>query len=196
MRSPLPSTLLLVALTTAAPASAQERWRVDRGDVRVVCPLTVGGSFEARSQGLSGDLTLKTPQPASLDGTLKAPLDTLDTGISLRNDHMKNNYLEVGRGAGFDTAELGAIRLLDLDAAKPEGRLRFIGELRLHGVTRPVEGTAEIKRAGSSIRITARLPIHLPDFGIASPRYLGVGVKDDVQVNVSFEAVAVSGGAR
>ena len=89
MNLPLLSTLLLLALSN--PAAAQERWRVDRGDVRVACPLTVGGSFEARSQVLSGNLTLKTPQPAAFEGTLTAPLDTLDTGISLRNDHMKNN---------------------------------------------------------------------------------------------------------
>lgn len=194
MRSPLFSTLLLLALS--APVAAEERWRIDRGEVRVVCPLTVGGSFEARSPDLSGELTLKTPQPASLEGTLKAPLHALDTGISLRNDHMKNNYLEIGRGVGFDAAELSAIRLTDLDAARPEGRSRFSGELRLHGVTRPVEGTAEIRRTGSSLRITARLPIRLPDFGIAPPRYLGVGVKDEVSVNVSFEAVAVAGGAQ
>ncbi len=194
MNLPLLSTLLLLALSN--PAAAQQRWRVDRGDLRVVCPLTVGGSFEARSQGLSGDLTVKTPQPASFEGTLTAPLDTLDTGIALRNDHMKNNYLEIGRGDGFGAAELGAIRLPDLDAARPEGRSRFTGELRLHGVTRPVEGTAEVKRTGSSLKITARLPIRLPDFSIAPPRYLGVGVKDEVQVYVSFEAVAVIGGAR
>ena len=41
----------------AAPAGAQPAaWRVASGEVTVLCPLTVGGSFEAKTSGLTGEL--------------------------------------------------------------------------------------------------------------------------------------------
>jgi polyisoprenoid-binding protein YceI len=180
---------VVLTLVVAASSEAQDRWRIARGEVRVVCPLSVGGSFEIRSDGLVGLLAVKAASPAAFAGDLSVPLSSLDTGIGLRNDHMRNNYLEIARGPGFDRATLSAIVLPDTEVATASGKVRFTGQLLVHGVTRPVEGTAEIRRSATLIRIAARLPIHLPDFAIASPRYLGVGVRDDVQVTVSLEAV-------
>jgi hypothetical protein len=34
--------------------------------------------------------------------------------------------------------------------------------------------------------VTASFPVNLPDYSIRKPRYLGVGVKDIVQVEVAF----------
>lgn len=179
----------LLVLAFAAEAAAQAEWRVVRGEVRVLCPLTIGGSFEARAEGVTGLLVVKSPQPAAFEGELALPLASLDSGIALRNDHMKNNYLEVGRGPGFDTAVLSGITLLDLDADRGLGKTRFTGNLTVHGVKQRVEGTAEIKRSSASVQVTARMPVRLADFGIPAPRYLGVGVRDEVQVAVTLEAM-------
>jgi hypothetical protein len=43
------------------------------------------------------------------DGSLAVDLRTLDTGIALRNEHLRENYLEVDKGPGFDTATLSKI---------------------------------------------------------------------------------------
>lgn len=180
--------VLLLALS--GPALAQDQWRVVQGSVRVLCPLTVGGSFEARGEGLKGSLSLKTGKPATFDGQIEMPLSVLDTGIGLRNEHMKDNYLEIGKGPDFATAVLSAITLPGADAATISGKTAFSGDLKVHGVTRPVQGTADIRRSGNSIHISARLPVRLPEFGIPSPRYLGVGVRDEVQVSVTLEAAA------
>ena len=39
------------------------------------------------------------------------------------------------------------------------------------------------------MRVEAAFPVTLADYGIAKPRYLGVGVKDEVEVKVSLVAV-------
>jgi len=191
--------LALAALAVFAfsnDAAAQTEWRVVRGDVRVLCPLTIGGSFEARAEGVTGRLAVKSAQPAAYEGELTLPLSSLDSGIDLRNEHMKNNYLEIGRGPGFDTAVLSGITLADLDAAGVGGKTRFSGNLTVHGVMRRVEGTAEIKRSDTSVKVTARVPVRLADFGIPAPRYLGVGVRDEVQVTVSLDAVSTPQASR
>ena len=163
-------------------------FRVASGDVRVVCPLTVGGSFEARATSFSGTVALATPRPAAFAGDLAVDLRKLDTGIELRNQHMRDNYLQVGKGAEYDTAVLSDIRLGDVDAATFQGRTPFTGTLLLHAARRPVAGDAEIRREGSDVRVAASFPVRLDEFGIPPPRYLGVGVKNEVQVKTSFVA--------
>ena len=51
-------------------------------------------------------------------------LRTLDTGIGLRNRHLRENYLEVDKAPGFETATLSEIHLDGLDPNKPEGKAR------------------------------------------------------------------------
>ena len=149
------------------------------------CPLTVGGSFEAKTDSLSGELRADPAQAAKLSGELSVDLRALDTGISLRNTHMRENYLEVGRGEGFERAVLGDI-VLGADVATASGSTTFTATLLVHGVKKPVAGTARISRAGDEVRVDAAFPVRLAEFGIPDPRYLGVGVKDQVQVKVRF----------
>lgn len=183
----------LVALSAAAALPSEVPWSISQGDVRVLCPLTVGGSFEARTASLSGTVGLATAHPAAFVGDLAVDLRTLDTGIGMRNDHMREKYLEVGKGDGFEKAVLSDVRLGDVDAETFQGHTTFTGTLLLHGTKRSVTGPAEIHRVGASIRIDATFPITLADHGIPKPQYLGVGVKGEVQVKVSF--VATSGAA-
>jgi len=183
----------LAALFAAnGPAAARESWRVARADVRVVCPLTVGGSFEARTSSLAGSLAVAAVRPAALTGGLAVDLRTLDTGIGLRNDHLRGTYLEVDKGEGYDTAVLSDIRLADAGAEGFPRRTSFTGLFLLHGVKKTIAGQAEVRREGSSVRVEASFPVTLADYGIARPQYMGLGVKGQVQVKVSLVLSAVA----
>jgi polyisoprenoid-binding protein YceI len=161
-------------------------WTATDADVRVACPLTVGGSFDARTNTIAGTLTPSSSRV--LAGELTVDLTTLDTGISLRNTHMRDNYLEVGKGEGYAQAVLSDIALAEGDPATFEGKTHFTGTLRLHGQRKPIEGEARLQRRGSAVAVEATFPVVLQDFGIAKPRYLGVGVRDQVEVRVRFTA--------
>ena len=178
------ATLIAGGARAADPAA----WRVDRSDVRVVCPLTVGGSFEATTSTLAGSLAPVSTRPAAFGGVLTVDLRTLDTGIGLRNEHMRDHYLEVGKGEGFDTAVLSDVDLGEVAAENLHGRTRFTGTLLLHGVSKAVAGPADVRRDGTSVHVDATFPVTLADYGIPKPRYLGIGVKDVVQVKVSLVA--------
>jgi len=181
----------LVAGTS--PAAEGKSWQVARGDVRVVCPMTVGGSFEAKTTSLTGTLSLSSAHPVTFAGELSVDLSTLDTGISLRNHHLRDNYLEVPRGEGFDRAVLSDIRLGDVDPETFQGKTGFSGTFRLHGVKKALAGQAEIHRDGRTVRVDASFPVSVSDFGIAKPQYLGVGVTNEVRVIVSLVAEPSSG---
>ena len=172
--------LALVAVVTPTT------YRVETGDIRVICAMTIGGSFDAKTTSLSGSITVPASGSHVFEGSLAVNLRTLDTGIDLRNEHLRENYLEVGRGPGFDTATLSAIELNGFNPAAPEKKGSFTGLLTLHGVKRAVTGAVDVRQAGPGLRVTASFPVDLTNYGIAKPRYLGVGVKDIVQVEVAF----------
>lgn len=180
--------LALAGGFVAAAAFASDSWSIKGGAVRVLCPLTVGGSFEAATPEISGSTTLAAPRPPTFTGDIVVDLRNLDTGINLRNRHLRENYLEVGRGQGYDKAVLSQIKLGDVDAATFQGKTSFAGTLQLHGVAKPVSGHAQIQRSGSNIQVDATFPVRLADHAIEKPQYLGVGVKSEVQVRVSFVA--------
>lgn len=182
----------LIASASVALAQAPG-WRVSEGEVAVRCPLTVGGSFQATTRDVTGQLAPDPAQPGRLTGELSVDLRTLDTGIGLRNRHMRDNYLEVGRGDGFERAVLSDITLAGGDAATFAGATTFTGTLLVHGTRKPVTGRVTLARAGDDVRVEAAFPVRLPDFAVPKPRYLGVGVGDEVQVKVKFSAAA--GGA-
>lgn len=179
-----------------AAVVAGESWRVASGEVIVVCPLTVGGSFEARTGSIAGGVAADPARPGQLTGELAVDLATLDSGIGLRNTHMRENYLEVSRGEGYRRAVLSDI-VLGGDPGTVSGATTFTGALLVHGVRKPVRGEARIVRAGSDVRVEATFPVALPEHDIAKPRYLGVGVRDQVRVKVRFTAsVAGQGSGR
>jgi polyisoprenoid-binding protein YceI len=180
--------VLFVSLWAAVASAAAGSWRVGQGDVSVKCPMTVGGSFDAKSSALTGTLMSSAARPSALDGSLTVDLRTMDTGIALRNDHLREKYLEVDKGAGYDQAVLSDVVLQGLNADAPAGKGSFTGSLMLHGVKKTVTGPVEIRQAGTGWRVRASFPLNLPDYNIDKPRYLGVGVKDTVQVSVTFTA--------
>ena len=192
----LPATLDPVA---ARPASVEESWNLTSGNVKVRCRLTIGGSFDAVTSAISGTLRQTGPD-ASYAGAVRVDLVPLDTGIELRNNHLRETYLEVARGERFRHAALTGIQLADplpQDAARH--KTPFSGTLSLHGVERAIAGEAELRRRDGRLRVQAAFSLSLKVFDIPPPRYLGVGVRDKVEIVVTFDAVSdnsSSGGRR
>lgn len=162
-------------------------WRVVQGDVRVICPMTIGGSFEAKTIALSGSVTISAANPQAFEGMLAVNLRTLDTGIGLRNEHLRKNYLEVDNGPAFEVATLSGIALQGVNPDATGGKGSFTGSLTLHGLTKAVTGSVEIRQVSARLRVKATFPVRLPDFNIPKPRHLGIGVEDTVRVEVDFD---------
>jgi YceI-like domain len=173
----------------ASPSSptTSASWSVAHGDVRVTCPMTIGGSFVARTDAIRGTVTLASAALV-FGGELSVDLGALDTGIGLRDEHLRRNYLQVDKGPGFDHAVLSEIHLGDGDPRGVQGKTHFSGSFLLHGTKRPVAGSATVRQEGSGVRVEASFPVSVAEFGIEKPQYLGVGVKDQVTVTVSFVA--------
>jgi polyisoprenoid-binding protein YceI len=184
-------TALIAWLASSGISSAQPLvWTATTAEVRVTCPLTIGGSFEATTTALTGRVSASAGS-ASLDGELSVDLKTLDTGIGLRNRHMLDNYLEVQKGGDFEVAAMSQIDVGTLESGVADGTRPFTARLHLHGTTQAVSGTAKLITHGSSVRVEASFPVRISDYGIAEPRHLGVGVKNEIGVHVVFLATRI-----
>jgi hypothetical protein len=138
-------------------------------------------------------LTLGASKPLPLTGEITVELVTIDTGIGLRNQHLREKYLEVAKGPPFDKAVLSEIRVNEAEGEDFQGQTGFTASLLLHGTSGPVAGTAEIRRADPGVRVVASFPLTLTDFGIVPPEYLGVGVANRLLVKVVFTATRARG---
>ena len=167
----------------AAPSRAADAYKVSGAEVVVVCPLTVGGSFEARTKSVSGEVAASAAEPGTVSGALRVDLQTLETGIAVRDRHMRENYLEVEKGPEFAVATFDQIRV-----EKLAGKSTFKGTLLLHGQRQEVTGVADLQQKDGRIRVQAQFPIRVSAFQIPKPTYLGVGVRDEIQIKVVLTA--------
>lgn len=118
--------------------------------------------------------------------TFKVPLDTLDTGIALRDRHMKEKYLDTAK---FPNVVLVVPRgTLKLPQAGQASEGQANGKLTLHGVTKEVPFTYKVQRTGDAHAVTGVLKFNFRDFGVEVPSYAGITVKPDIVVDVAFEA--------
>ena len=187
---------LLALLATGGFAAEGPSWRLEKGEVKILVPLKPGGAFAASTTALSGTLTLEGVKPARLVGDVSMDLTTIDTGIALRNQHLKENYLEVAKGEGYNKAVLSDIQLADVSGETFDGTTPFTGTMLLHGVKKPVRGTVEIHSEGTSRRVRAEFPLVLTDWSVEPPQYLGVGVGSRLLVKVTLIATPVKLPAR
>ena len=167
----------------AGPSRAADAYKVSGAEVVVVCPLTVGGSFEARTKSVSGEVAASAADPGGVSGALRVDLQTLETGIAVRDRHMRENYLEVEKGPEFAVATFDQIRI-----EKLAGKSTFKGTLLLHGQRQEVTGVADLQQKDGRIRVQAQFPIRVSAFQIPKPTYLGVGVRDEIQIKVVLTA--------
>jgi polyisoprenoid-binding protein YceI len=131
-------------------------------------------------------------QGGKLNGTVTLGLTSLDTGIELRNKHMKEKYLEVEK---FPTAEF-TMTQLELPSAftgkeAKADSLPFTGELLLHGVKKPVKGTATAEKNADKMNMKFQFTVKMTDFGIQVPNFLGIKVAEEVQVSVQANPLMV-----
>ena len=186
------AALALAALALAVTAGAGESWTLTSGEVRVRCRLTVGGSFDAVTSRIAGALRLEAGGP-EVPGQVRVGLGSLDTGIELRDRHLRETYLEVDRGEEFGEAVLTAVELAGpFPPGARDHETGFRGLLSLHGMQGRIEGDVRLARRDGRLRVEAEFPLSLAEFAIPPPRYLGVGVRDEVRITVAFDAAIAS----
>lgn len=178
---------LVAACALALPAPAVESgWEVETGHEETTVTFRSKATletFEGRTNELSGTATLDPADLGTLRAELELDLASLDTGIGLRNRHMRENVLHTGEHPvatlTIDRSEGGL-----LVAGKPV-ETRVGGTLELHGVTQPFDEIVRITLRGpDELRFSCDFEVALGDFGIERPKMLMLKVAEVVQLQV------------
>jgi polyisoprenoid-binding protein YceI len=153
-------------------------------------------TFDGSTKHISGSVELD-PQALGDSITVEVSVDlaTLDTGIDLRNQHMRENHLHTDEhpSAVFRGAHLVGEHANSLTPGAP-AMLTLAGSFSLHGVTRRVElpVTLTLDAETGELEVSSEFVVYLADYEIPRPKMLFV--KLDEKQTVTFRAVAVPKG--
>ncbi len=167
-----------LAFATAAAAST---FVAEKGEVKFLATgkpgfLKIRG--HSNGKGPTGKITIAD---GAASGEFTFDVASLDTGIGLRNDHMKDTYLEVKK---YPSAQIKIDRLAVSEAEIKSGFNKdFVGKLTLHGVTKEVKGKLSFDSGKSSVN--ASFEVLVSDFQIDIPKYMGVTVSEKVAIEVA-----------
>ncbi len=129
--------------------------------------LSPAGFFKLVTKDVKGK-AIKNGNAVSAENIVVV-LKNVNSGISLRDEHTKNKYLEVSK---FPDATLVS--------AKGENG-KGTGVIKIKGIEKPISGTYTVK----GNELAAQFDLKLSDFGIKGIKYMGVGVNDLVKVSVN-----------
>lgn len=123
------------------------------------------------------------------DGTtlkITVALAGLQTGIGLRDKHMREKYLQVDKYPDVVLEVPWSGVKLPGDGQTGEGSAP--GKMTLHGKSKDVQVKYRIVRTGTRYQVTGNVPLNLKDYDIDVPSYLGVTVQPDIDTSASFTA--------
>lgn len=181
---------LLVTGLPAPPDLTAQEFHVDRDATRsvVFVSRTTLDTFRGTTDAVDGYVLLDGDGVRPLEGPVgtlyfEVDLATLDTGIGLRNRHMRENYLEVD-SYPFASFE-GRIDWIRPDSV-PGFRVAASGTFSAHGVERPRELSCTARSDGDGFLVNCGFPVLLQDHDIDIPRLMFMRLAEEVQLELDF----------
>lgn len=130
--------------------------------------LTPAGDFKAKTEDVNGFAVVKGDSVMAENVVVN--LKNLKTGLALRDKHAKEKYLEVDK-----YPEMTVVKAIG-KGGKGKARIKY------RGVEKDVEGTYKV----NGDTLVANFPMKLSDFKITGIKYMGVGVDDEIKINVEI----------
>jgi polyisoprenoid-binding protein YceI len=142
--------------------------------------LKIVGKGNGPQGKLNINTTEKNKTSTTLSGSLEVDLTQLTTDLSLRDQHMKNKYLEVDK---FPKAVLTIQNLPYQKGNTQEGT--FEGDLQLKNTHKK---TLIHYRLDPSGKLDADFTIKLSDFNVTIPSFAGITIADEVTLTLNTSA--------
>ena len=167
-----PAATSATAPAAAAATASGKTMTIESGKVEF---LAVGkpSFLKVKGEGVTPTGTM-TVTNGKATGEFSFDLSKLSTGIEMRDEHMKEKYLEVGKHPK------AIVRFKDIEVKDGAAKGAIPAELELHGQKKPITMDAELK-AGKA---TGKFKIKLSDYAIEIPKYSGITIADDVDVTI------------
>ncbi|MDZ7764445.1 MAG: YceI family protein [Melioribacteraceae bacterium] len=140
--------------------------------------------FDGITNNIDGYMYLKSLEDLS-DNQLyfEVDLTTLDTGIDLRNRHMRDNYLETEKYR-FTYFEGSIQNIEEIESNLYE--VTVAGQISIHGVTKNMEATGTLKEVDNGFIAKTNFDVSLPDFKIDIPQFMFMKIDEVMKLELEF----------
>jgi polyisoprenoid-binding protein YceI len=139
-------------------------------------------TFEGKTSRIDGYIYWEADQITVKSAVyFEVDLNSIRTGIGLRDRHMRENYLETDRWPkAFFKGKITHTK----DLGNGRKAVHVSGIFSVHGVENPLdlEGTMEFK--GDQIIITASFDILLTDYNIKIPKIMFLKLDNEIRIRI------------
>ena len=190
--------LAVLLLLTPALQAANQRFFINHPDDFDMVTFESDAKLEfieGETHDLHGWFDFDPHAPGQLTGKAWVDLRTLETGIELRDEHMRERHLETDE-CPFALIEINSVGGLPPDLLPDSSYVCEVGgEFTIHGVTKPLQAAAQVVAGPPGVdgRIetldaSVRFSIQLDDYEIPRPRALFLKLAETINVEVRFIA--------
>jgi polyisoprenoid-binding protein YceI len=181
------ASTLVAGLGLVGPAGAADTYAADATHSSTVFRVKhMNTSFAwGRFNDIAGTFMLDEANPSASQLEFQVKADSVDTANAARDKHLKGPDF-------FNSVQFPTISFKSQSVAKTGKVFEVVGELTLHGVTKPMTvkviptGTSKNPMGKPIAGIEATFDVKRSDFGMS--KMVGP-VGDDVWVNVSIEGI-------
>ena len=176
------TALSLIALTLALAPGAALAGTTIEGKPKVSFFATGSPGFMS-IEGVTSTMTLAD------DGTklvFTVPMSTVSSGISLRDEHMNKNYVQVDQ---YPNVVIEIPKASVTWPADGTATASVDGTVTFHGVTQPTTVGYTIAKTKTGWRVKARFDYDVSKHGITIEPYMGVSFDHKMYATVSVDLV-------
>jgi len=164
----------LIALSIC-PSALSQQFVTTNGRMEFVSKATME-TFSGVSDHLHGLVDVQTNKV-----DFYIDLNTIKTGISLRDEHMRETYLETKK---FPFAEFkGSINGLN-SASRDTQNVIVTGEFSIHGISKNMTIRGRVYHDGRQMYLDAAWTVLLSDHNISIPRVMFLKLADAQEVSI------------
>lgn len=113
-------------------------------------------------------------------GEIKVDLTKIDSGIELRDSHLKEKYLHTEK---YPHAILKVKDLKLMEGKTFEGK--FKAKLLFHGIEKDIEVSGNLLKKDNHIEVMGEFDLKLTDYSIELPSFQGITAADIVKIKVN-----------
>jgi polyisoprenoid-binding protein YceI len=184
-----PSAAALLKLVVA-PSGNEVRYRIREQLVRLPLPNDAIGKTAAVTGGITLD---KDGKIIPTESKFVVNVSSLTSDREMRDNYVRRRILETDQ---YSTVEFTPTAIVGLPKALPtSGTHTFdvLGNLTVHGVTRPTTWRVSAKAEGGAVTGTAATRFSFADFNLAQPRVpVLISVQDTIKLEYDFSLVPKS----
>lgn len=188
MRAIATTTGLLAAvlsLATTSSTRAADKYAIDAAHAAAVFKIEHGGFSwtYGRFNDIAGSFAIDAQNAEASKFDIIAKVDSLDTGNAQRDGHLKSPDF-------FNAKQFPAITFVSTSVSKHANGLQVVGNLTLHGVTKPVTlvlvggKTGEFPKGVQRTGYSTEISIKRSEFGMDK---MIPAAGDEVVIAISFE---------